>query len=171
MSSKAGSVLAWYQGWAWRRAVTAARWWPCRAYQVMIRVQVSRANGTVRSTARRGAVAGLAGAQDVAGVGEGLLDGPAGGVAGDQGGRAGGRVGGDQGEQAGVAVAGEDDPDGAGVQAAVPQAGDVGQAHGLVTAVGPDGGRGPAGGSGQLAGGAQPLALAAGPSPGAGGPR
>ena len=53
MSSKAGSVLAWYQGWAWRRAAMPARWWPCRAYQMMIRVQVSRANGTVRSTARR----------------------------------------------------------------------------------------------------------------------
>ena len=53
MSSKAGSVLAWYQGWAWRRAVMPARWWPRWAYQVMTRVQVSRANGTVRSTARR----------------------------------------------------------------------------------------------------------------------
>src|SRR5271169_5692174 len=53
MSSKAGSVLARYQGWAWRRVVMRAGLWPCRAYQVMIRVQVSRANGTVRSTARR----------------------------------------------------------------------------------------------------------------------
>jgi DDE superfamily endonuclease len=57
MSSKAGSVLAGYQGWAWRRAVMRAGLWPCRAYQwstqVMTRVQVSRANGTVRSTARR----------------------------------------------------------------------------------------------------------------------
>src|ERR1700761_2508406 len=35
MSSKAGSVLAWYQGWAWRRAAGPARWWPCRAYQMM----------------------------------------------------------------------------------------------------------------------------------------
>jgi hypothetical protein len=113
-----------------------------------------------------GAVAGLAGAQDVAGVGEGLLDGPAGRVPLDQRGGAGGQVGADQGEQAGVA-AGEDDPDGAGVQAAVPQAGDVGQAHVLVTAVDPDRGGDPAGG-GQLAGGAQPVALAAGPAPGAG---
>src|SRR3984957_1837877 len=79
-----------------------------------------------------GAVAGLAGAEDVAGVGEGLLDGPAGRVAGDQGGGAGGEVGGDQGEDAGV-VAGQDDPDGAGVQAAVPQAGDIGQGDVLVT--------------------------------------
>ncbi len=53
MSSKAGSVLAWYQGWAWRRAVMSARWWPCRAYHTTTRVWVSRANGTVRSTARR----------------------------------------------------------------------------------------------------------------------
>jgi len=53
MSSKAGSVLAGYQGWACRRAVMRAGLWPCRAYQVMIRVQVSRANGTMRSTARR----------------------------------------------------------------------------------------------------------------------
>src|SRR6266704_37516 len=115
-----------------------------------------------------GAVAGLAGAEDVAGVGEGLLDGPAAGVAGDQGGGAGGQVGGDQGEDAGV-VAGQDDPDGPGVQAAVPQAGDVGHADVLVAAVDPDRGRGPAGGGGELAGGAQPLALAAGPPLGAGG--
>jgi hypothetical protein len=33
-----------------------------------------------------GAVASLAGAEDVAGVGEGLLDGPTGGVPGDEGG-------------------------------------------------------------------------------------
>ena len=84
-----------------------------------------------------------------------LLDGPAGGVAGDQGGGAGGQVGGDQGEQAVVAVAGEDDLHGAGVQAAVPQAGDGGQVHVLVAAVDPDGGGGPAGGGGELAGGAQ----------------
>jgi hypothetical protein len=101
-----------------------------------------------------GAVAGLAGAQDVAGVGEGLLDGPAGGVAGDQGGGAGGQVGGDQGEQAGVVAAGEDDPDGLGVQAAVPQTGDVGQVDVLVTAVDLDRGGGSAGGGGQLVGGA-----------------
>ena len=48
MSSKAGSVLAGYQGCAWRRAMMRAGLWPCRAYQVMTRVQVSRANGTVR---------------------------------------------------------------------------------------------------------------------------
>ena len=52
MSSRAGSVLAWYRGWAWRRAVMLARWWPCRAYQVMIRVLVSRADGTVRASAK-----------------------------------------------------------------------------------------------------------------------
>jgi hypothetical protein len=53
MSSKAGWVLAWYQGWAWRRAVMTAGSWPWRAYQMMTRVWISRANGTVRSTARR----------------------------------------------------------------------------------------------------------------------
>src|SRR6185437_7934289 len=81
-----------------------------------------------------GAVAGLAGAEDVAGVGEGLLDGPAGGVAGDQGGGAGVQVGGDQGEVVaggGAGVAGQDEADGAGVPGAVPQAADVSQAHGV----------------------------------------
>jgi hypothetical protein len=53
MSSKAGSVLVAYQGWSWRRAVAACRGWPCRAYQVTTRVETIRANGTVRSTARR----------------------------------------------------------------------------------------------------------------------
>ncbi len=53
MSSKAGSVLVAYQGWSWRRAVTAWRGWPCRAYQVTTKVETIRANGTVRSTARR----------------------------------------------------------------------------------------------------------------------
>ena len=96
-------------------------------------------NGALDGTA--GAVAGLAGTEDVAGVGEGLLDGPAGGVAGDQGDGSTGQVCGDYGEQAGVAVAGEDDPDGAGVQAAVPQAGNVGEDDVLVTAVGPGGGQ------------------------------
>ncbi len=52
MSSKAGSVLVRYQGWAWRRAVMAAGSWPWRAYQMMIRVCRSRANGTVRPAAR-----------------------------------------------------------------------------------------------------------------------
>jgi hypothetical protein len=47
-----------------------------------------------------GAVAGLAGAGDVAGVGECLLDGPAGGVPLGQRGGGGVQVGGDQGEQA-----------------------------------------------------------------------
>src|SRR5215469_9426170 len=51
MSSKAGSVLAGYQGWAVRRAVMSAGSWPCRAYQVTTRVWVSRAKGTVRATA------------------------------------------------------------------------------------------------------------------------
>jgi hypothetical protein len=55
-----------------------------------------------------GAAAGLPGAENVAGAGEGLLDGPPAGVAGNQGGGAGGQVGGGQGGQAGVA-AGEDD--------------------------------------------------------------
>src|SRR5215831_16535777 len=53
MSSKAGSALVVYQGWSWRRAARVCRVWPCRAYQVMTRVETIRANGTVRSTARR----------------------------------------------------------------------------------------------------------------------
>jgi hypothetical protein len=53
MSSKAGSVLVVYQGWAWRRLVMLAGSWPCRAYQATTRECTSRANGTVRSTARR----------------------------------------------------------------------------------------------------------------------
>jgi hypothetical protein len=53
MSSKAGSVLAWYQGWAARRAVMSAGSWPWRAYQVTMRVWVSRAKGTVRATITR----------------------------------------------------------------------------------------------------------------------
>src|SRR5262249_48452920 len=117
-----------------------------------------------------GAVAGLAGAGDVAGVGEGLLDGPPGGVAFDQGGGRGGQVGGDQGQDAGV-VAGEDDLDGAGVQAAVPQAGAGGQVGAVAAAVDPHGHRRPGGGGGQLGGGGQPQALEAGPAPFAGQPR
>jgi len=53
MSSKAGAALLRYQGSLARRAAMACPQWPLRAYQVMTRVQVSRANGTVRSTARR----------------------------------------------------------------------------------------------------------------------
>jgi len=92
MSSKAGSVLPWYQGWAWRRAVMPARWWPCRAYHTTINVQVSRANGTVRSTARRvrlraSPAPGMLRASPAPGMlrasAKGLLDGPAGGVPGD----------------------------------------------------------------------------------------
>jgi len=63
-------------------------------------------------------VAGLAGAQDVAGVGECLLDGPPGGLAGHERGRGGGAVGGDQGQvrsAGGVLVAGQDQAHGAGV--------------------------------------------------------
>jgi hypothetical protein len=56
MSSKAGPVLAGYQGSAARRAAMRAGSWPWRAYQVMTRVWMSRANGTVRSTARRARV-------------------------------------------------------------------------------------------------------------------
>jgi hypothetical protein len=79
------------------------------------------------------AVAGLAGAQDVAGVGERLLDAPPGGVPGHQGGRAGVQVGGDQSQviaAGGALVAGQDQPDGAGVPGAVPQAGDLGDVPG-----------------------------------------
>src|SRR5215475_2374495 len=94
-----------------------------------------------------GAVAGLAGAEDVAGVGEGLLDGPPGCVAFDQGGGGAGQVGGDQGQDAGV-VAGEDDLDGAGVQAAVPQAGAGGQIGAVAAAVDSHGHRRPGGGGG-----------------------
>ena len=77
-----------------------------------------------------GAVAGLAGAQDVAGVGEGLLDAPPGGVPGHQGGRAGVQVGGDQGQviaAGGALVADQDQARLAGVPGPVPQAGDLGE--------------------------------------------
>jgi hypothetical protein len=52
MSSKAGSVLAVYQGWSWRRRVMAAGSWPWRAYQMIVMVWARRAKGTVRWTAR-----------------------------------------------------------------------------------------------------------------------
>ncbi len=63
-------------------------------------------------------VAGLAGAEDVAGVGERLLDRPAGGIPCHQGGRGDVKVGGDQRKviaAGGALVAGQDQPDGAGV--------------------------------------------------------
>jgi hypothetical protein len=151
MSSKAGPVLVVYQGWLARRAVMIWGRCPWRAYQMMTRAWMSSAIGTVRSTA--GAGAGLAGAQDVASVGEGLLDGPSGGVAGDQGGGGGVQVGGYQGEQPVAAVFGEDDADGAGAQAAVPQAGDGGKGGGPAGAVGVHGAAAPAGGGGELGGG------------------
>jgi hypothetical protein len=53
--------------------------------------------------------AGLAGAEDVAGISEGLLDAPPGRVPLDQGGGGGGQAGGDQGQR-GSGVAGQDDP-------------------------------------------------------------
>ena len=53
MSSKAGPVLVVYQGWLARRAVMIWGRCPWRAYQMMTRAWMSRANGTVRSTARR----------------------------------------------------------------------------------------------------------------------
>src|SRR6266704_1826306 len=53
MSSKAGSVFSPYQGWSSPRASMSAGSWPCRAYHTTIRVWISSANGTVRSTARR----------------------------------------------------------------------------------------------------------------------
>src|SRR4030095_3422441 len=62
--------------------------------------------------------AGLPGAQDVAGIIEGLLDRPPGRVPLDQGGGGGGQVGGDQGQR-GRGVAGQDDPDGVRVPAAL----------------------------------------------------
>src|SRR5512132_1006492 len=51
MSSKDGSVLVWYHGWASRRARASSGWWPCRAYQTTTRDWISIPNGTVRSTA------------------------------------------------------------------------------------------------------------------------
>ena len=73
--------------------------WPCRAYQMMTRVcgEQGERDGALDGAAGPGA--GLAGAEDVAGVGEGLLDFPPGGVPCDQGGGGGVQVGGDQGQR------------------------------------------------------------------------
>ena len=61
-------------------------------------------------------------------------DAPPGGVPLDQRGRGGRQVGADQGQRGG-GIAGQDDPDRGGAQAAVPQAGDLGQVLGPVPAV------------------------------------
>ena len=116
-------------------------------------------------------VAGLAGAQDVAGISERLLDSPPAGVAGHQ--RAGGsaQVGGDQGQviaAGGVLVAGQDQPHGAGVPGPVPQAADLGDVPDLLPAVGGDGHRVPGGGGGYVTGGAEPVPFGAGPAAAAG---
>ena len=52
MSSKAASILVRYQGWLARQSSMSAGSWPCRAYQMMIRVWTRSAKGTGRSTAR-----------------------------------------------------------------------------------------------------------------------
>jgi site-specific DNA recombinase len=91
------------------------------------------------------------------------LDAPPGGVPFDQGGGGGSQVGGDQGQR-GDGAAGQDDPDRGGVQAAVPQAGDLGQVLGGVPAVDPHHGRGPGRGGGYLGPGAGPGALARWPA-------
>ena len=91
------------------------------------------------------------------------LDAPPGGVPFDQGGGGGGQVGGDQ-RQRGDGAAGHDDPHGPDIQAAVPQAGDLGQVPGGVPAVDPHDGRGPGRGGGHLGPGAQPGALAQRPA-------
>ena len=88
-----------------------------------------------------GPVAGLAGAQDVAGVGERLLDRPPGGVARDERAGRGGAVGGDQGQvvaAGGVLVTRQDQADSAGVPGPVPQAGDLGDVPDLLAAAGRD---------------------------------
>ena len=112
-------------------------------------------------------VAGLAGAQHVAGVGECLFDRPPGGVPRHQRSRGGGQVGGDQGQviAAGSApVADQDQPDGPGVPGPVPQAGDLGDVLDVLPPVGGDGDRGPGRGGGDVIGGAEPAALGAGPA-------
>ena len=73
-------------------------------------------------------VAGLPGAQHVAGISERLLNRPPAGVTGHQRARGRGGIGGDQAQiiaAGGVLVAGQDQPHGAGVPGAVPQAGQI----------------------------------------------
>ena len=99
------------------------------------------------------------------------IDAPAGGVTRDE--RGGGRraVGGDQGQvvsAGGVLVAGQDQPDGAGVPGPVPQAGDGGDVPDLLAAVGGDGHRVPGRVSGDVLDGAQAGALGARPAAAAG---
>jgi site-specific DNA recombinase len=87
------------------------------------------------------------------------LDAPPGRVPLDQRGGRGVRVGGDQGQE-GDRIAGQDHPHRGGVQAAVPQAGDLGQGGGLRAAVDVHGSRGPGRRGGQLRRGAQPASFA-----------
>jgi hypothetical protein len=97
MSSKAGSVLVRYQGWAARRSSTSAG-------AVAVPCVPDDDQGVHEQGERDGALDGAGRGcgprrrQDVAGVGERLLDAPRGGVPCHQGDRAGGQVGGDQGQ-------------------------------------------------------------------------
>ena len=172
MSSKAGSVLVRYQG-------CTARRWSMSAGAIQAVPGVPADDEGVREQGERdgaldGApdpVAGLAGAQHVARVGERLLDRPPGGVPRHQRDRRGGQVGGDQGQviAAGSApVADQDQADGAGVPGPVPQAGDLGDVLDVRPLAGGDGDRGPGRGGGDVAGGAEPAALGAGPAAAAG---
>jgi hypothetical protein len=109
-----------------------------------------------------GAVAGLADAEKVAGLGEGDLDRPAPGVSADQRCRAAVPVGGDQGQVvAGVraVVAQQDDADGFGVEGPVPQGSDLSEIHGVGTAVPVHLGFGEPGGGGELGRGTEPGAF------------
>src|SRR4029077_16117401 len=81
----------------------------------------------------------------------------------DQRGGGGAQVGGDQGQR-GDRVAGQDHPDGADIQAAVPQAPVLGQVLGGVPAVDVHDSRGPGRGGGQVRRGAQPGSLARAPA-------
>ena len=84
MSATETVRLVRYQGARARRAATSTAGWPCWAYQQTIRLAHSRPKGTVRWTARGGAVAGLAEPGDLPALFEQDLDCPPGRVAFDQ---------------------------------------------------------------------------------------
>lgn len=153
MSETDGSVLVVYQG-----GTLAAVGGIVRLVAVQrvpddddrVAVHAERDGALDRSA---GATVGLAGPEQVAGLGEGDLDGPAPRVPGDQRRGRGGQAGGDQREvvaAVGGLVAREDHADGAGMEGASPQAGELGQTHGLgaLVAVDPEGCEGE--GSGQF---------------------
>ena len=110
---------------------------------------------------------GFADAEDLTGVGEGLLDRPARRIAGHQLLNAGGEVGGDQGQAvaavvvvgAGLVVTDQDDAHGAGMERALPQADHLGDLHGIGASIAAYLCGAPRGGGREVARGAQPVTL------------